>query len=277
MTKENRLCPATFKYMEIGAGQEVLQKKRNENNYLLFLLSGELEMVYGSLKPRVISNGNAVLLSSLSDCVCTAQTPVKIIWLEFNSLISGCDKYVFQSLAPIFTLIKYEFRELEIRYPLDLYLHLIIDYLDKNILNKDLLPDKVKELVTILRAFYNSEELTMLFYPLLGKNMEFKKMIIDNYMKVKNASEYAKLCGYGIGVFQRKFKEVFGETVYQWMQRQKAEQIKHCLMVTDANPKELAEEFHFTSPTHLNKFCKIWFGMTPSELRQTYLLKKNLK
>ena len=41
--------------------------------------------------------------------------------------------------------------------------------------------------------------------------------------------------------------------------------------------KELADELNFASSVHLNKFCKIWFGMTPSEVRQTFILKKNLR
>ena len=49
--------------------------------------------------------------------------------------------------------------------------------------------------------------------------MEFKKLVVDYYLHVKSAGEFAELCGYSQGVFQKKFKDVFGETVYQWMQR----------------------------------------------------------
>lgn len=276
MPKENS-NNNTFRYIEKTAGNVLLEKDIDKNNHLLFILSGELEITYGSLKPHVVAGGNMILLSSLSNCICKTSSFSKIIILEFSDLDPICDKYIFQDLEPIFTLIKYEFQELEIRPVLFLSLELILEYLKKENLAKELFTEKLKELPILLRAFYNSEELTMLLYPLLGKNMEFKKMVMDNYASVRNAAEYANICGYSLGVFQRKFKEVFGETVYQWMQRQKAEQIKHSLMISDINPKELAEEFDFASPAHLNKFCKIWFGMTPSELRQTYLLKKNLR
>lgn len=264
------------RYQLVEADEGLLQEEK-KNNHLLFILTGELEVVYGSLKPRNISAGTMIFLPLAANCSCRTMAQTEILEIEFNELSIGCDKYLFQHLAPIYSLIKYEFQELEIREPLSLYIELLQEYLRTGILTKELLMEKIKELIILLRAFYNAEELTMLFYPLLGKNMDFKKLIIDNYLKVRNASEYAQLCGYSLGVFQRKFKEVFGETVYQWMQRQKAEQIKHRLMITDTNPKELAEEFDFASPAHLNKFCKVWFGMTPSELRQTYLLKKNLK
>jgi|GEM_PF-4467715 len=45
-------------------------------------------------------------------------------------------------------------------------------------------------------------------------------------------------------------------------------------MTSEVNLKELADELNFASSVHLNKFCKIWFGMTPSEVRQTFILKK---
>lgn len=274
MAKESR-DHGTFRLVELEPGKELLEKNFDENNHLLFMLSGELEVVYGSLKPRLVHGGQMILLSSLSNCICKTLSYSKFILLEFKYMTSGCDKYIFQNLIPIFTLIKYEFQVLEIREPLNLFLESIQVYLDKGGSN-ELFVEKQRELTILLRAFYDQEELTMLFYPLLGKNMEFKRLVMDNYSKVRNAAEYAELCGFSLGVFQRKFKEVFGETVYQWMQQQKAEQIKHRLMVSDVNPKVLAEEFDFASPAHLNKFCKIWFGMTPSELRQTYLLKKNL-
>ncbi|MBQ7843395.1 MAG: helix-turn-helix transcriptional regulator, partial [Odoribacter sp.] len=138
----------------------------------------------------------------------------------------------------------------------------------------DLASRKIQELFIILHAYYTSDELAMLFYPLLGKNMEFKKLVVDYYLHVKSAGEFAELCEYSQGVFQKKFKDVFGETVYQWMQRQKAEYIKHRLMTSEVNLKELADELNFASSVHMNKFCKIWFGMTPSEVRQTFILKK---
>lgn len=274
MAKESR-DHGTFRLVELEPGKKLLEKNFDENNHLLFMLSGELEVVYGSLKPRLVHGGQMILLSSLSNCICKTLSYSKFILLEFKYMTSGCDKYIFQNLIPIFTLIKYEFQVLDIRKPLNLFLESIQVYLDKGGSN-ELFVEKQRELTILLRAFYDQEELTMLFYPLLGKNMEFKRLVMDNYSKVRNAAEYAELCGFSLGVFQRKFKEVFGETVYQWMQQQKAEQIKHRLMVSDVNPKVLAEEFDFASPAHLNKFCKIWFGMTPSELRQTYLLKKNL-
>mgnify|MGYP006873426280 FL=1 len=80
-------------------------------------------MIYGDLYPRLISDGNMILLTPLSRCVCKAVSTVELIILGFGTLNHSCDKYIFQNLTPFFSLIKYEFRELEIRESLDRFLN----------------------------------------------------------------------------------------------------------------------------------------------------------
>lgn len=263
-----------FSYFKFEKDTVFQRNKADKNNNLVFILHGEMEVIYGDLYPRLISGGNMILLTPLSRCVCKAVSTVELIILGFGTLNHSCDKYIFQNLTPFFSLIKYEFRELEIRESLDRFLQLMQNYEQNQVPMDDLASRKIQELFIILHAYYTSDELAMLFYPLLGKNMEFKKLVVDYYLHVKSAGEFAELCEYSQGVFQKKFKDVFGETVYQWMQRQKAEYIKHRLMTSEVNLKELADELNFASSVHLNKFCKIWFGMTPSEVRQTFILKK---
>lgn len=265
-----------FNYIEIPGEREFGHKDFDKNNHIVFVLSGNIEVTYGGLRPRVISGGDMIFLSPLSSYICKTMTEVNLIITGLDSLNHSCDKYIFQNLTAIFSLLKYDFQELEIRPPLDDFLELMKIYLQDDSILPELYVQKLRELFILFHAYYSIEELAMFFYPLLGKNMEFKKMVTDFYPQVKNASELADSCGYSLGVFQRKFKDVFGESVYQWMQKQKAEQIKHRLMADEISLKELTEEFHFASPAHFNKFCKVWFGMTPSEARQTFLLKKKL-
>lgn len=266
-----------FCYVELEAGKELERRDFKENHYILFFLSGKVEVIYFGSRPQSIEGGNMVFLGRLADCVIKAVEPVRMVLLAFDDLANACDKITLQNLVPISSLLKYEFDKLEIRSPLDHFLELILIYLEDKISGVYLWIEKQKELFIILRTYYTSEELAMFFYPLVGKNIDFKKMVFDSYSNVGSIKEFAEKSGYSPVVFQRRFKEVFGETVYQWMQRQKAEHIKHRLMTEDVNLKELADEFEFASAAHLNKFCKIWFGMSPSELRETLLLKRNLK
>lgn len=267
-----------FRYVELVQGETFRRKDWKGQNQLLFFLTGEIEVIYSGSLPKKIEGGNMIFLSSMADCIGTALTPVKLIHLTFEDFVNVCDKNIFQYLTPIASLLKYDFSALEIRKPLDLYLQLLLIYSqDEKLPQKYLYPEKLKELFILFRGFYSNEELAMFFYPLVGKNIDFKQQVSEAYPRAKSIGDFAEICGYSPVVFQRKFKDIFGETVYQWMQRQKAEHIKHRLMTEEVNLKELIEEFNFTSPAHLNKFCQIWFGMSPSELRQTLLLKRNLK
>lgn len=257
---------------------EFFERKNSEDShYVLFFLCGEVEVIYSGSRPQKITAGNMIFISRMTDCVVKALNGVEMIVLAFDDLTNACDKFTFQNLVPISSLLKYEFEKLDIRYPLDLFLNLMRIYIKDELPGEYLWAEKQKELFILLRTYYSSEELAMFFYPLIGKNMDFKKMVFDSYSKVKSIKEFADKSGFSPVVFQRRFKDVFGETVYQWMQRQKAEHIKHRLMTEDVNLKDLTDEFEFASPAHLNKFCKIWFGMSPSELRETLVLKRNLK
>ena len=189
-----------FSYFKFEKDTVFQRNKADKNNNLVFILHGEMEVIYGDLYPRLISGGNMILLTPLSRCVCKAVSTVELIILGFGTLNHSCDKYIFQNLTPFFSLIKYEFRELEIRESLDRFLQLMQNYEQNQVPMADLASRKIQELFIILHAYYTSDELAMLFYPLLGKNMEFKKLVVDYYLHVKSAGEFAELCGYSQGV-----------------------------------------------------------------------------
>ena len=266
-----------FIYEEIEEGELLQRKSLWEYHCVLFFLSGKVEVIHNGSRPRMIEEGNMIFVARLSECVVEAKTKVSVVVMSFDDLLNTCDKFTFQNLVPISSLLKYEFEELPIRFPLDDYLNLVQIYIQDQLPGEYLWKEKQKELFILLRTYYANEELAMFFYPLIGKNMDFKKMVFDCYPMVRSVQDFADKSGCSPVVFQRRFKDVFGEPVYQWIQRQKAEHIKHLLMTENVNLKDLADEFDFASPAHLNKFCKIWFGMSPSELRETLLLKRKLK
>lgn len=266
-----------FYYTELETAAVFQRENREEQDCLLFFLSGEVEVIYSGSRPRVVNAGNMIFLGRLTDCVVVAREPTACVVLVIDEVIDVCVHFTFQSLIPIASLLKYDFKELDMRRPLWLYLELLQIYLKDSISGRSLFQEKLKELIILFRGYYSTEELAMFFYPIIGKSMDFRNTVLDNYLKANSLADLAELCGYGLVAFQRKFKDVFGETAYQWIQRQKAEHIRHRLMTEDINLKELSEEFDFASMVHLNKFCKTWFGMTPSELRETLILKRNLK
>ena len=124
-----------FSYFKFEKDTVFQRNKVDKNNNLVFILHGEMEVIYGDLYPRLISDGNMILLTPLSRCVCKAVSTVELIILGFGTLNHSCDKYIFQNLTPFFSLIKYEFRELEIRESLDRFLQLMLIWLQEKFRN----------------------------------------------------------------------------------------------------------------------------------------------
>ena len=140
-----------FCYVELEAGKELERKDFKENHYILFFLSGKVEIIYSGSRPLVVEGGNMVFLGRLADCVIKALEPVRMVLLTFDDLANACDKIALQNLVPISSLLKYEFDKLEIRFPLNEFLNLILIYLQDKISSVYLWTEKQKELFILLR------------------------------------------------------------------------------------------------------------------------------
>lgn len=72
-----------FCYIELEVGSELERKDFKENHYILFFLSGKVEVIYFGSRPQLIEGGNMVFLGRLVDCVIKALEPVRMIVLTF--------------------------------------------------------------------------------------------------------------------------------------------------------------------------------------------------
>lgn len=264
-----------FKYFEFPA-KEVLEKDSFEKcNYLIFNLEGEIKYIYNGSIHRELHTGEIMFLGIQANCMLTLETEAKLLILGFDELYSLCDKFTFQALSPIQSMLKYEFDTLDIRYPMDDFLKLQIEYISNHRFDSYLFDDKLKELFIIFRAYYSKEELFMFFYPIIAKSMDFKNMVLANYRNDMRLEELAEVCLMSKRAFQRHFKEIFGETCEQWILREKSKQVRYYLSVTDCSFKEIIDKLGFDSSVHLNKFCKTWFGMSPTDLKKTLNIQKD--
>ena len=57
-----------FCYIELEVGSELERKDFKENHYILFFLSGKVEVIYFGSRPQLIEGGNMVFLGRLVDC-----------------------------------------------------------------------------------------------------------------------------------------------------------------------------------------------------------------
>lgn len=241
---------------------------RKQGNHLFFVLSGRMDVSCDQFKHIIIHAGELLLLPASSDCSCRMITPVKAVIFAFDTVISLCDRHMLRNLAKNMENLPYSLRPFPIKEILEQYLNLLILFLRKGINCNHFQEEKFKELFIIFRFCYDKKELAELFYPLISCDIDFKSNVLNNYLKASTAKSLAKSMGYTVSDFRNKFFLNFGQPVYQWMQEQKKNKLLFRLKTDDINLSTLAEEYGFSSVSHLNKFCKTQFGMPPSELKE---------
>ena len=106
----------------------------------------------------------------------------------------------------------------------------------------------------------------MLFYPIIGKEMDFKDFVMRNYTKVSNIEQLISLSNLGRSRFFTKFNETFGMTAKQWMLKQKNQQILEKMTEPGIYIKDVVEELGFDSQVYFSRYCKHHFVCTPSQL-----------
>ena len=135
-------------------------------------------------------------------------------------------------------------------------------------LEGDLLFDlKRQELFLLFFTTYPGEEAVSFFYPLIGEGLEFKEFVISNHIKAKNVRQLARMANYSTSGFIKKFMRYFNESPYQWMLRHKAKVIRDEICASPIALKEIAYKYNFSTYQHFREFCKMQFGVTPSQLR----------
>jgi AraC-like DNA-binding protein len=250
---------------------------KNENkefNHLMFLLDGDMVVSYNEFYNVPVKGGEFFLIPKQADLSVKTLLSSEVIIFSFDSFKNICDKLAFQVYWTIASRTEYLFSPLEIRYALNDFLYLLLRYL-RNGLNCALMHEvKLQELFLVLRRFYSKEELANLFYPLLGKSLDFKDQVIQYYLSVNSVDELARKIGMSRTNFDIKFKNEFDSPPLQWILKQKAKHVRFSMSEPGNTLSDIMRKYNFNSPTHLNRFCKQQFGCTPSELMKKLHPKK---
>ncbi|WP_160289611.1 helix-turn-helix domain-containing protein [Sanguibacteroides justesenii] len=102
----------------------------------------------------------------------------------------------------------------------------------------------------------------------MGRNENFRSLVIQNYHKVNSIPDFAKETGCSLSTFKRKFKTTFGESAYKWLQTQRAKEVEAYLQDIRIDFADIIEEFRFTSHKALYHFCRMYLDASPSEIRK---------
>jgi AraC-like DNA-binding protein len=123
---------------------------------------------------------------------------------------------------------------------------------------------KRQELFFLLFYFYQKEELAQFLHCILSNDIQFKKLVINNYLHAGNVQELAKIANYSTSGFIKKFQKCFNDSPYKWMQKQKAKQISKEICRGVKSLQEIANEYNFSSYQHFSVFCKAQLGAPPT-------------
>jgi len=248
---------------------ESLNRELIDHNHIFFILNGSVKISCNEFHDRIFKAGEMVFIPKSASFTGETLEASLIINHSFENPLNICDKAMMESLAPLSDTIAYRFQPLAIRPPLDHFLELFVSYLDDGVRCSHLFQAKQSEIFVFFRLYYTRLENATFFYPLIGKSVDFKSFVMANYLKVESIDEFARLGGYNVSTFRKKFKAHFNESAYQWILKQKSKHIKYKISIENVAFKDIMDEYGFATPAHFNEYCKTHFGMTPSQLRES--------
>lgn len=255
-----------FKHIEVDEGTRFSVEDK-QDKHIFFFLEGSATVRYNEFSNKLFGKGEMIFLPKSADCYGVAITRCAFIVLVYDNPVKLCDKAGFNSILSYAKDVKYEFQSLPIRAELMQFLSLLQVYLLDGLNCLHLREMKQKELFLLFRGYYHKEELAQFFFPMLGESMDFRSIVMGQYMNVKTVKELATFCGYSESRFHDLFVEEFGQSPYQWMQKQKSKHIIGRLSQSYIPLKDIADEFNFSCPSHFNKYCKAQYGDTAARVR----------
>lgn len=254
-----------FKYIDFGEETEFGIEDTNKN-HLLFFLEGDFTINCNQFHNRIFRAGDMILIPRSAYFKGIAKGKARVLFMFFDNSEWYCDRLTVQSLSTLCNNKEYTFEPVKIRYPLTSCIELLT-YCIRNKMNSSHLYDLMQqEFFLLLQEFYKKQEIAMLFYPLIGKEIDFKDFVMRNYAKVSNIEQLISLSNMGRSRFFTKFNEIFGMTAKQWMLKQKNRQILKKMAEPCIYIKDVAEELGFDSQAYFSRYCKHHFGCTPSQL-----------
>ena len=257
-----------FKNCRIKQGEFIIPANK-EHHCLFFLISGRVDLYYES-NIHKLRKDTVWFIPMSSDYKICATTDAVLIINYFNKPVDLCETTALESLSVLYDQ-KSPSSMLRINKPLKKFLTTLIFYMNEGVFCKHFHEMKQKELFYILRYFYTKREIAALFAPIISSNLDFKNLVLANYLNASSVKELAQICNYSLSSFNRVFKRNFEENPYIWLQNQKVKYIAGRLSDKNIPLSQIIDEFRFSSPSHFTIFCKKHLNLTPSQFRKQHI------
>lgn len=253
--------PIVHKYVK---KDNLIEFKMGDNSAILFVLSGKVSVSGIDFEQKMILSEGMLFLSPGIQYEFLAMDHSALVKYEINTNVLMKMGQYLASFIENNHIDKQSKEVLPVKYSL----MCLLDFFRKSDLNRPDLNEWCHDgLLLMLKNSYSKKELASLFFPVLGKNMNFKEFVYANYNSVRNLQEFADLAKCSLSAFCREFKNNFGESAYQWILKRKSKYVLQDIISTSIPFQELADKYQFSSQAHFTKFCKQRYNMTPKDLR----------
>lgn len=253
-----------FRYLEIKKS-ETLDLDNLRLNYMFCVLNGRCIIQSDTCKPRDTRGGEMLLVPRTISCSVTVQQDVQLIVFGFDLPQNSCDRLIFENYAEYASQITYDASPQPIKEPLRIMLENIAYYLQAGLNCGHLHQLKNQEFFLLIRGFYTKQEIAQLFYPLIGKSLDFRNKILRNYSSSTSVAELIRNSGLSRSSFFVRFKQEFGMTAKDWLAIRVRQEIVHLASNRQLSTKEIMHCLNFDSPQQFNRFCKHNFGLPPTQ------------
>lgn len=246
---------------------ERYEGRRFAHHCIVFMLEGEVIFSYNDFLNHHFKKGDLLFLPQSAEMHGEALEDTKMLILNFNNRVKNlCENCCIPNHTKKLETIHYDFRPLKLTHTMFMFAELMENYLITNVKCSYLHELKQKELFVVMGSNYTQRDLLELFYPIAGGNIDFRSRVLENYNNEISVYELAQKFGMSYTNFLRKFKIEFGESVQDWMLKQKAKHVKLRLSIPTTTIADIIREFGFTDASHFTKYCRKQFGCTPTEL-----------
>ncbi|MCD8176175.1 MAG: hypothetical protein LUE98_01615 [Tannerellaceae bacterium] len=216
-------------------------------NKIIFLLDGECLIDDEGINCYALTSGYAIFFPLGSSPELHILSPSQIIIINLDPFINFREGYSIESLY----VQSENYTGTSIKIPivsqLQHYLETVITYHEAGLLPPELQKIKIMEFLFILPIYYDKETLSNFFSPIVTNDISFAVFIHKNWHKVRNIKELAALSSYSETSFNKKFEATFNITPYKWLNKKRASQIYHELVVGKKTIKEISDEYDFNT------------------------------
>jgi len=271
-TTSQPLCPSNIRenpsieYIRYEPGEK--REKTLVFTQIILVTEGSLLLSYDHFFDYKLGEGKIMLLPPGCHYTIRAETCVSTLIFRMKEAIRFCEGYTVNNISGDKLLTTGKLNCLKIQPAITNFASFLTDNLSFGLCQEEYLKLKTKELLYLIHSYYPAKELKDFFLPLLSPNVQFHQFVLRYYRQVKTVKEFADLNNCSVSNFDKKFKEAFGTSTYQWMQKKKVELLYHEINATDKPLRQIAKEQRFLSLPQFNDYCKKHFGYPPGPMRK---------